>query len=116
MFKKLFKKLPLMPWRYDRRRKIKSQKTVDKINELRNSGWSLSRLAKKFKVSIPTIVYWTDENFRENEIAKSQRNMSFKRQLNPEHYVELDTQSRKYKLRMMPKIKKHYASGLPQNA
>ena len=116
MLKKFFEKLPPMPWRYDRRRKIKNQKTVDKIIHLRESGWTLEKLAKKYHVTTATILRYVDEDFAERSKERSREYSAMLYWVDPNAVNERATESLEYKLSILPKIKKHYASGLPQNA
>jgi len=112
-----FLKYPPMPWRYDRRRKIKSQKMIDRIISLYDkSGWSVSRIAKKYKVTVETILRYVNQNYREYVLETNRTNSAKFRQENPEKHAEGARKSYEYKMSIMPKIKRYYTRGLSQSA
>ena len=56
----------------DKRYKLTS-KDIEEINVLRGQGKTLKDLAKYFKISQATVLYWTDKKQREKQRLKKEQ-------------------------------------------
>lgn len=56
-------------WRY---RKV-SPKIVEEMKELREEGWSFTKIGKKFNLNPRTVKYWLDEEYRNSCIERAKK-------------------------------------------
>ena len=54
----------------DKRYKLTS-KDIEEMNVLRSQGKTLKDVAKHFKISQATVLYWTDEEYRNKQRLKN---------------------------------------------
>lgn len=72
MKKEKHSKFPPLPFELNQVRKL-SNSQIKQVKKLKERGWSLKRIALKYKVSTKTILYWTNEEFRQAHIKDSAR-------------------------------------------
>ena len=83
----------------DKRYKLTS-KDIEEINVLRGQGKTLKDLAKYFKISQATVLYWTDKKQREKQRLKNAKRR--KKGLELKKSVEKDTEKRKLRWSVVP--------------
>ena len=83
----------------DKRYKLTS-KDIEEINVLRGQGKTLKDLAKYFKISQETVLYWTDKKQREKQRLKNAKRR--KKGLELKKSVEKDTEKRKLRWSVVP--------------
>ena len=66
-------------------------------------GETIKSLAKRFKVGVATIVYWTNENYREYDLKRGRERIV---KYNSEKWKE----RRAYLLKVNPKLRIYYAT------
>ena len=101
--------------RLDKRFAIKPQSKRDTVVKFFNSGWSPTRIAKRYNVAVTTILRIVDPSFREES---NERSLQVNR-INPTSAEDKERHREEYKLSRKerePQIKRHYAMGLTQNA
>ncbi len=112
---KSIQKLP-MPMRLDKRFAIKPQSKRDKVVSLFKSGWSLTKLANKHNVTIGTIHAIVDRSYRKMLNEASSIRSSIRMQDNTELAAEYQREYEESRKEREPRIRRHYAMGLAQNA
>ena len=75
----------------DKRYKLTS-KDIEEMNVLRGQGKTLEDLAKHFKISQATVLYWTDEEYRNKQRLKNAKRR--KKGLELKKSIERDTEKR----------------------
>ncbi len=88
---------PRLPKKLDRRCKL-TEKDIYRIRILKENGWLLKRIAKKFNVSDMSIYYWTNENYRQESLERGR----YKRHTDKERWNE----SKKYSYCVSSAIRK----------
>ena len=83
----------------DKRYKLTS-KDIEEINVLRGQGKTLKDLAKYFKISQATVLYWTDKKQREKQRLKNAKRR--KKGLELKKSVEKDAEKRKLRWSVVP--------------
>ena len=83
----------------DKRYKLTS-KDIEEITVLRGQGKTLKDLAKYFKISHATVLYWTDKKQREKQRLKNAKRR--KKGLELKKSVEKDTEKRKLRWSVVP--------------
>ena len=83
----------------DKRYKLTS-KDIEEINVLRGQGKTLKDLAKYFKISQATVLYWTDKKQREKQRLKNAKRR--KKGLELKKSIEKDTEKRKLRWSVVP--------------
>ena len=83
----------------DKRNKLTS-KDIEEINVLRGQGKTLKDLAKYFKISQATVLYWTDKKQREKQRLKNAKRR--KKGLELKKSIEKDTEKRKLRWSVVP--------------
>ena len=83
----------------DKRYKL-TFKDIEEINVLRGQGKTLKDLAKYFKISQATVLYWTDKKQREKQRLKNAKRR--KKGLELKKSVEKDAEKRKLRWSVVP--------------
>ena len=83
----------------DKRYKLTS-KDIEEINVLRGQGKTLKDIAKYFKISQATVLYWTDKKQREKQRLKNAKRR--KKGLELKKSVEKDAEKRKLRWSVVP--------------
>lgn len=109
------KQLP-MPMRLDRRYAIKPQSKRDKVLSLFKEGWSITRIAAKYKVVYCTILRIVDVSFRREDNKRTSLSTAETARRYPERNIDNVRRCKEYRDSIKTKINRHYAKGLAQNA
>ena len=83
----------------DKRYKLTS-KDIEEMNILRGQGKTLEDVAKHFKISQATVLYWTDEEYRNKQRLKNAKRR--KEGLELKKSIEKDTEKRKLRWSVVP--------------
>jgi len=83
----------------DKRYKL-TPKDIEEINIFRSQGKTLEELSNYFKVSQVTVLYWTDEEYRNKQKLKNAKRR--KKGLELKKSIEKDTEKRKLRWSVVP--------------
>jgi hypothetical protein len=103
---------PHLPPQKDRRRKLMPE-DIDEIRTLFKGGMVRIAIANKFSVSESTIVYWTDEAFRQRQNENSSKNHMRLMENDPayrDRQKKSHKASREYAFKIIPKEMRKYRS------